>query len=609
MDNSRNTIIFFVCFAVIMVAYQVFVFGPSDQRHRAALRAQQAAAAAAAKEHAAGAPQAPTAPGILPTSPAVSASPTVPIDTPSLDGRITLRGARIDELYLKGYRETVDPNSPMVQLLRPEGSPHAWFVQTGWVSADKQALPDIDAIQWTAPAGSKLTPATPLVLSYDTGQGVKFTRTISVDNQAMFTITDKVANDAAAPATLRAYGMVEQQGLPTDMTNSNIVHEGAIGMLSTADRPDGHTLKLAKYKDWKKKGFADVTSRGGWLGVTEKYWLSALIPDQSETVTATFPVETRDGVDIYKTGFVGKPQTVAPGQSVTRVTRIFAGAKTAPLLKAYGRSLGLPRFDNAIDWGMFWFFTHPLFDLLEWLRGVIDHIGLPNAIGLSILVMTVIVKVAFFPLANKSYESISKMKKIQPLVENLKKEHGSDQAKLQQETMALYQREKINPLMGCIPMLIQIPVFYSLYKVLTVTIEMRHAPFFGWINDLAARDPTTALNLFGLIPWNPAHTPLIGAFLGTTLHIGAWPLIYGFTMWLSQAMNPPQPDPTQQRIFQLMPIMFTFIMAPFTVGLLIYWSWNNLLSILQQYVIMRRFQVDNPIDSFISRFSRPRTAG
>jgi YidC/Oxa1 family membrane protein insertase len=595
-DQSRNTIIFFVCFVVIMVVYEFFVLDPINRRHQAAMRAAQAAAAAQQHAPIPGAP----AIGALPSPQAVTASPTVRIDTPSLSGRITLRGARIDELYLKGYHTTTDPKSPLVQLLRPEGTPHAWFVQTGWASKDTDSLPDIDPIQWTAPAGAVLTPRTPLVLTFDNGQGVKFTRTISVDDNAMFTVSDQVTNGAALPASLRAYGMVEQQGLPADPTNSNIVHEGAIGMLGGDGK---YELKLAKYKDWKKKGYADLTSKGGWLGVTEKYWASALIPDQGETIIAKFPVVPVNGVDVYKTGYLAGPQTIAPGETLTRTSHIFAGAKTVPLLNAYGKQYGLPRFDNAIDWGMFWFFTHPLFNLLEFLKGYIGNIGL------SILALTVVVKLVFFPLANKSYESISKMKKIQPLIEDLKKQHGSDQAKLQQETMALYQREKINPLMGCLPMLIQIPVFYSLYKVLTVTIEMRQAPFYGWIHDLAAKDPTTLWNLFGLLPFNPSIAPLVGGFFDGPLHIGAWPLIYGFTMWLSQAMNPPAPDPAQQRIFQLMPIMFTFIMAPFTVGLLIYWSWNNLLSILQQYVIMRRFKVDNPIDSFIGRFVKPRPAG
>jgi YidC/Oxa1 family membrane protein insertase len=600
-NSSRNTLIFFVCAAAILVVYQLLVLGPANKRHLAELRAAQAVAAA--QPHAA--PGTPAAmPGVLPAPPAsANATPPVAIDTPSLTGQINLRGARIDTLYLKGYHTTIDPKSPLVDLLRPEGQAHAWFIQTGWTDASASALPDADTtIQWTAPAGARLTPTTPLVLTYDNGQGVSFTRTIAVDDNSMFTVTDQVANRAAMAASLRPYGMVEQQGLPADPTTSNIVHEGAIGMLGDGSAAGKYTLKLAKYKDWKKKGYADVTSKGGWVGVTEKYWLTAVIPDQSETVTAKFPVDPVSGVDVYKSGYLGAPQTVAPGQTLTHTSHIFAGAKVVPLLKAYGKQYGIPKLDWAVDWGMFWFFTQPLFILLEFLKGYIGNLGI------SILALTVLVKIVFFPLANKSYESISKMKKIQPLMEDLKKQHSADQAKLQQETMALYQREKINPLMGCLPMIIQIPVFYSLYKVLTVTIEMRHAPFYGWVHDLSARDPTSIFTLFGLIPWSPATAPLIGTYLDGPLHIGLWPLIYGFTMFVSQAMNPPAPDPTQQRIFQLMPIMFTFIMAPFTVGLLIYWSWNNLLSILQQYVIMRRFKVDNPIDSFLGRFAKPKTA-
>jgi YidC/Oxa1 family membrane protein insertase len=593
-DSSRNTIIFVLCAMAILVIYQVFVLGPEAKK----AQLQRAQAAAVAQHNAPAAPN-PGAIGVLPPAPQVAASPEVAIDTPSLSGKLNLRGARIDELYLKRYHTTTDPRSPLVELLRPAGGQHAWFIQSGWLPGNAADLPDIDAIQWTAQPGAKLTPQTPLVLTYQTS-GVAFTRTIAVDDNAMFTVTDQVTNGAAQADTLRPYGLVEQQGLPADMTPSNIVHEGAIGMLGGDGK---YTLKLARYKDWKKKGFADIASKGGWLGVTEKYWLTALVPEQGEQITARFPIDSQNDVDVYRSGFLGAPVTIAPGQTVTRTTKIFAGAKTVPLLQAYARQFGIPKFDWAVDWGNLWFFTQPLFFVLEFFKGYIGNIGL------SILALTVLVKAVFFPLANKSYESISKMKKIQPLMEDLKKQYGNDQAKLQQETMQLYQREKINPLMGCLPMVIQIPVFYSLYKVLTVTIEMRQAPFYGWIHDLAAKDPTTVLNLFGLIPWNPAHTPLIGTFLDTSLHIGAWPLIYGFTMWLSQAMNPPQADPTQQRIFQLMPIMFTFIMAPFTVGLLIYWTWNNLLSILQQYVIMRRFKVDNPIDSFFGRFARPRTAG
>ncbi len=598
-ESSRNTIIFVVCAMVILGLYQQFVAVPQFHRQQAAAQAAAAAATIARRQTPADVAVAASA-SFAAHAGAAATAPRVRVDTPSLTGSISLHGARIDDLALKHYRQSTDPHSPLVQLLRPAGKPSAWYAQIGWLPATAtEALPDDDAIDWTAPAGAVLTPQTPLVLNYDNGQGVKATRTIAVDADAMFTVTDVVANSGAQPLAIRSYGVVEQQGLPSDLTNSNIVHEGAIGYL-TAPQP----LREAKYKDWKKKGYADVKSTGGWLGVTEKYWLTALIPDQSLAITAKFPVENHDGVDVYKSGYLGPVETVAAGKTLTRTTRLFAGAKTVPLLKAYSAKLGVPRMDMAVDWGMFWFFTQPLFLLLEFLKGYIGNLGL------SILALTVIVKAVFFPLANKSYESMSKMKKVAPQIEAIKKEHASDAAKVQQETMALYQREKINPFMGCLPMLIQIPVFYSLYKVLTVTIEMRQAPFFGWIHDLAARDPTTIWNLFGLLPFDPSHLALIGATFNGPLHLGVWPLLYGFTMWLSQAMSPPAGvDPAQKLMFQFMPLMFTFIMAQFTVGLLIYWCWNNVLSILQQYVIMHRLKVENPIDGFIGRFAQPRPAG
>jgi YidC/Oxa1 family membrane protein insertase len=589
-DNSRNTIMFFVFAIAILALYQTFVMNPAAKKHEAEARA----AAAAQAQHPAAAPGA-TPLGLVPVAQAAAASPRVKLDTPSLTGSINLRGARIDDLYLKKYRETIDPKSPMHELFRPEGAAHAWFAEFNWAGANVPGLPNGDTL-WTAPSGATLTPQTPLVLTYTNGAGLNFTRTISVDNDYMFTVADKVTNSAGQPVSLQSYASVQQRGLPNDLANSNIVHEGAIGVLGDKG------LMMKGYKDWKKAELIDEDSHGGWLGITEKYWLSALVPDQSTAIKADFRVQPVAGQDAYQAGFVGPVQTLAAGATLSQTTRLFAGAKVVPMLRGYETSLGLPRFDFAVDWGILWFFTQPLFTLLIFLKGYIGNIGL------SILAMTVLVKAVFFPLANKSYESISKMKKIQPQTEALKKQYEKDPAKLQQETMALYQREKINPLMGCLPMLIQIPVFYSLYKVLTVTIEMRHAPFYGWVHDLSARDPTSIWTLFGLIPWDPGQVAVIGSYLNGPLHIGLWPLLYGFTMWLSQAMNPPAPDPTQQRIFQLMPILFTFTLSQFTVGLIIYWCWSNVLSILQQYVIMHRYKVDNPIDSFFKRFSSPKAA-
>ena len=598
-ENIRNTVVFAVLAGAILFAYQFFILGPQHARQMAA-QAQSAAQAPAAAAQ-------PTS-LYIPRAQAAAASPRVSVDTPSLTGTISLRGARIDDLYLRRYHQSVDPKSPLVELFSPQGAEHAWFAEMGWQGANVAGLPD-DSTLWTAPAGAVLTPTTPITLTYDNGAGLKFSRTISVDADYMFTINDTVANATAAPVSLASRALVAQIGKPTTLANSPIVHEGAIGMLA-------HNLVLDKYADWKKKTEpTTVTSTGGWLGITEKYWLSAIIPDQSMPIQAEFQVLPSPTAEVYEAGYVGPLQTIAPGASLTQRSRLFAGAKVVPLLRNYEYSgappqypwspttpkdTDVPRLDQAVDWGHLFFLTQPLFNLLEFFN---RHIG---SIGLSILALTVVVKAIFFPLANKSYESISKMKKIQPEVEALKKKNEGDQAKIQQETMALYQREKINPLMGCLPMLIQIPVFYSLYKVLTVTIEMRQAPFYGWIHDLSARDPTSIWTLFGLIPWHPALTPIIGGYLDGPLHIGLLPIVYGFTMWLSTSMSPPAGDPTQQRMLQFLPLIFTFTLSQVTVGLLIYWTWSNLLTILQQYVIMHRFKVDNPIDALFGRFARPK---
>lgn len=604
-DNNRNTIIFVVCTLVMLLVYQQFVLGPQAKRRQAEMQARaQAEQAQKAKAPAALGPAGQPPSVAIPRAEAAAASPRVAIDAPDLKGSISLKGGRIDDLFLKHYRETLAKNSPLVELFRPEGAQHAFFADFGWVGANIAGLPSPDTL-WQAPPGQTLSPGHPLVMTYDNGSGLRFTRLVSVDEHYMFTVTDTAANFGAAPVTLAPYAAVDREGLPDDLGKNGVVHEGAIGQLTTEV---GHkSLKQYKYKGWKKHGQYAETSTGGWLGITDKYWLAALIPDQRETINATFRVSQSNGVDIYDASFRGAPHNIAPGRQVTVTHRLFAGAKVVPVLKDYEKSLSIPHFDYAVDWGMFWFFTRPIFQLLETFN---KHIG---NFGLAIMLLTVAVKLVFFWPANKSYESITKMKKVQPDLERIKKKHGNDPAKQQQEMMALYAREKINPFMGCLPILVQIPVFFSLYKVLSVTLEMRQAPFFGWVHDLSVRDPTTIFNLFGLIPWDPATAPMIGAFLSGPLHIGVWPLIMGFTMWLSQSMTPTTGmDPTQQKIMQLFPLIFTFTMSQFAAGLVIYWSWNNLLSILQQYVIMRRFKVDNPIDQGIrqitSRF-KPQASG
>jgi YidC/Oxa1 family membrane protein insertase len=606
---NRNTLIFFVCALALMFAYETFVMGPAERRKDAEARR---AAALQLKLH----PGAPLTPGAIPQpvylgpQQALAQSPRVPVDTPALTGSIALKGGRIDALDLKGYRQTVDPHSPLVQLLRPEGGPQAYFAQTGWTGAGVAGLPDQNTV-WTAPAGAALSPGHPVILTYAPppgapGAGLAFQRTIAVDDKAMFTITDQVANGAGGKLSLAPYGSVQRQCvfdpqrkdwcLEPDAIRSS-VHEGAIGWM-------GDQLKQDRYKSWQKKDQPEVfSSTGGWLGITDKYWMAAFVPDQKETFQGTFRVTPAPAAAIFEANYVGAILTAAPGGTISQTVRLYAGAKTVPVLQGYEKSLGVPHFDQAVDWGNLWFLTRPLFAVVEFFY---QHVG---NFGLSILLLTMTVRAVFFPLANKSYESMTKLKQFQPELDKIKKRNDKDPQKQQQEMMALYQKEKINPFGGCLPMLLQIPVFLALLKVLSVTIEMRHAPFFGWVHDLSARDPTTVFNLFGLLPFDPAMVPVIGLFLAGPLHIGIWPLIYLVTMWLTMSMSPQAGvDPTQQKIMQFMPLIFMFTISGVAVGLVIYWAWSNVLSILQQYIIMRRFKVDNPIDGIIRRLSGKKAA-
>ncbi|HTK36711.1 MAG TPA: membrane protein insertase YidC [Caulobacteraceae bacterium] len=593
-DNSRNTMLFVVCAVAILIVYQIFIMRPAQQRQ--AEEARQHAAIAAANPIAAATPGASV---FVNRDEALAQSPRIGIDTPDLKGSISLKGGRIDDLFLKNYPQTIGKDSPPVELFRPEGAKQAYFADLGWTGGGAAPTPNT---VWTKASGDRLGPGKPILLTWDNGQGLTFNRAITVDDQYMFTVVDTVINHAAGPVQIAPYASVQRQGLPGDLANNPIIHEGAVGLFG---QPGANgQLKLIKFKDWKKKGQEAAASTGGWFGVTDKYWLAAVIPDQSEAVQGTFRVSTVNGVDVYEANFVAPPRSLAPGQQTVQTTHVFAGAKKVSVLQGYQASLGVPRLDDSVDWGNFWFFTRPIFWLLSKFYGFVGNFGL------SILLLTITVRTLFFPLANKSYESMTKMKKLQPQMEEIKKKNEKDPAKQQQEIMELYKREKVNPLAGCAPLLIQIPVFYSLYKVLFVTIEMRHAPFIGWLRDLSAPDPTTILNLFGLIPWNPATTPMIGSILGTTLHVGVLPVLYGFTMWLTQAMSPPpSTDPTQKLIFQFFPIIFTFTLARSPAGLLLYWTFSNLFTIVQQYVIMRRFKVDNPIDGMIARLKgRPAAA-
>ncbi len=578
-------IAFAVLSMILVLGYQYFVLGPqakkAEKAHAAAVVVAATAPVSAVQPH-------------LSRPAALALSPRIVIDTPRLTGSIALKGARVDDLFLKGYHESLSRTSPLVELLRPEGMANAYFAQQGWVGANLTGLPGPQSL-WTVASGGVLSPGHPVTLAYATPGGLAFTRKIDVDAQSMFTVTDTVANQGGAPVTLAPYVSVQRQDLPTTMAASSIVHEGAIGVLGL----DKAQLHQIAYKKWRKKGGEEWQSKGGWLGITDKYWMTAFIPNQNETIDARARVTTdpATNIDIYETTYSAAGRAVAPGAMTVEVSHLFAGAKTVPVLDGYKKTLGVPRFDDAVDWGFLWFLTKPIFTLLEFF---FQHVG---NFGIAILMLTVVIRIITFPLANKGFEMGVKMKKIQPELKALQEKHKGDPAEQQKDMMALYAREKVNPITGCLPVLLQIPIFYSLTKLFTVTIEMRHAPFFGWINDLSARDPTTIMNLFGLIPWDPGMAPLIGGILGGFLHVGVWPVLYGASMMLSTSMSPQTGmDPTQQAMMKFMPLMFVFILAQYSVGLLIYWTWSSLITVIQQYLMMRRFKVENPIDDFFNRF-------
>ncbi|MBL0969007.1 MAG: membrane protein insertase YidC [Brevundimonas sp.] len=590
-DNSRNTTLFLVIAAIMLVTYSVFVMQPQAEKRRAA---QQAAA-----EQTADAPITSPSPSaaVFTTdrTAALGAGPRVAIQTPNLTGSLSLTGARIDDLFLTRYRETIDKDSPAVELFRPQGMRHAFFAQFGWSGPNVAGGVPGANTPWRLTEGSALTPTTPVTLTWDNGAGLRFTRRISVDDQYVFTIADTVANFTTQAITIRPGARVERQGVPDDLGRNQILHEGGIGTFGSEGR---YTTEQLKYKAWAKKPEQSFTSTGGWMGITDKYWLAAIIPTQNEQVEAVFRVTDAQTYDTHAVTMAGAERTIQPGRQITETTRLFAGAKRNEILSGYEQSLGLPRFVYAIDWGFLFFLTRPIFILVEFFYGVLGNFGL------AILALTLTVRLVMFPLANKSYESMSKMRNLQPKMEEIKKKYPDDAPKQQQELMALYQKEKINPLAGCLPLLLQIPVFYAVYKMLFVTIEMRHQPFFGWIRDLSAKDPTTIWNLWGLIPWDPSTVPFLGPHLTGTFSLSILAIVYGLTMWLQMAMSPQAPDPMQRRIFQLMPIAFTFIMATFPAGLLIYWAWSNVLTIFQQYIIMHRFKAENPIDTFLARFKK-----
>ena len=522
----------------------------------------------------------PAGPGTQPMPVAVPREvPRVKIDAPRVQGSLSLLGARLDDLVLRDYRETVDPTSPLVRLLEPRSEPQPYYVQFGWSANDpKVKLPDPDAL-WTASA-NQLTTAQPVTLSWANGAGLTFQLVLSVDDNYMFTVQQRVRNATGDPVALYPWARIRRDYTPT-VIGYYILHEGPVGVIG--DRLQELTYAKMRSEGPKQNGIAYAgQDNGGWAGITDKYWLAALVPDQATPVSVAYRYITENDAPRYQVDFVDQaPEQVAAGGEASTTTRLFAGAKEVHLLDRYQAEFHIPAFYKAVDFGWFEFLTRPIFFALDWLNNVLGNFGL------AIMAFTLFVKLLFFPLANKSYRSMSKMKLLGPKVQALRERFKDDPGQMQQEMMKLYRAEKVNPAGGCLPMVVQIPVFFCLYKDIFVTIEMRQAPFFGWIRDLSVPDPTNIFNLFGLIPYDPTH-------IAPLLHLGIWPIIMGCTMFLQQRLNPPPPDPMQARIFQFMPIIFTFMLARFPAGLVIYWSWNNLLTIGQQWLIMRSTRLSNP---------------
>ena len=502
---------------------------------------------------------------------ALASSPRLKIETPELQGSINLAGAQLDDLHLTQYRETIDPKSPTIVLLSPAGSPNAFFAEQGFVGATGTIarLPDSKTL-WQAPADAVLGVGKPVTLTWDNGAGLIFTRQVSIDDHYVFSVTQGVQNNSAAPVALIPYARIQRQDTPA-IAGWFVFFEGMLGVLQ--DR-----LQEIDYSDvLGVKEPTRIDSQGGWLGFTDKYWAATMIPDQTRAFTASFLHQIQNGRDVYQTDYLAKDAIVVqPGGTALYQDQLFAGAKVVKTVQAIGEKYKIAKFDLIIDWGWFEFLTKPMFYLLEFIKGIVGNFGI------AILVATVLVKLAVFPLANKSYASMSKMKKLQPEMVKLKELYPDDKMKQQQGMMELYKREKVSPISGCLPVVVQIPVFFSLYKVILTSIELRHAPFFGWVHDLSAADPTNLFNLFGLIPWTP---PLF-------LALGVWPLLMGITMWVQMRLNPTPPDPVQASLFNWMPVMFTFMLGSFPAGLVIYWAWSNFLSILQQSYIMKRHGVE-----------------
>ncbi|MBI1415628.1 MAG: membrane protein insertase YidC [Limimaricola sp.] len=597
-DQNKNLILAAVLSFMVILTWSLLFPGtdktvpPADQTTASATATDQSGGTATTADQAAApaAPSTPTAPqsaaaapggaaAVAPDSAAALAdAPRVPVKTPSLTGTISLLGGRVDDLSLVKYHETLDPNSPLVRQLSPVGSDKAYYALYGW-SAGAGLSPDAvpgPSTLWTLEAGTELTPTTPIKLMWDNGAGLIFHRTFSVDDNYMFSVEQSVENRTASPVSLAAYGIIARHGKPATQS-FYILHEGVVRM------EDGK-LEEITYK--KLPDLPAATAGGGvaesidvksdgWLGFTDKYWMTTLVPQPGDSFTST--IRYNKATDIYQAESVFPTQTVAPGGTAQAQSMLFAGAKEWETIRHYQDNLGIKGFIDSIDWGWFFFLTKPIFWLLHTLNGFIGNMGW------SIVALTITLKAIVLPLAYKSYVSMAKMKELQPQMEELRKNAGDDKQAVQMGMMKLYKDNKVNPASGCLPILIQIPIFFSLYKVIFVTIELRHAPWIGWIRDLSAPDPSSILNFFGLLPFAApaANSPL------HIISLGVLPIFLGLSMWLQQKLNPAPTDATQKMVFAWMPWVFMFMLGSFASGLVLYWITNNTITFTQQYLIMR----------------------
>ena len=582
MGENRNFLLAAVIAIGILFLYQAFILDPMARDREAA---EQAAAETQVQDAGDDAPQASDssfAAGLgengMSREDALARSQRIEIRTEALSGSLSLTGARLDDLQLLRYETEVDSGEP-VTLMSPEGFDGYQFAASGWLGGANapQGLPGLSTA-WTLVDGNVLTETTPVVLEHSAGD-LTFRRTISVDENYLFTVNDTVINSGSAAVSLRPYALVRQHGVPADLQNFFVLHEGAVGVV------DG-THFDRKFKKWEDEGLIERNGLGGWMGITSKYWLAAVAPEGQPNVRAQFRVVSRPDRPVFESNYLSEAQTLAPGATLESTSYVFAGAKKQPILAAYERDLGIDRLTMAIDWGMFWFMTRPFFAALHFFYGLLGNYGL------AIMVVTLLIKLVLFPLNNRAFASMAKMRSAAPKMTEIRERYKDDPQAQQKAMMELYRKERINPVAGCLPILPQIPIFFALYKTVFISLDARHAPFFGWIQDMSAPDPTMIGNLFGLLPYDPSGFPLVGPILA----IGIWPLLMGVTMWAQQSLNPPPADKIQRQIFAFMPIIFTFIMAPFPAALIIYWSWNNTLTIGQQYLIMRRQGVVTELD-------------